>query len=583
MKAFEEVIHDVDFCVVGGGLAGMLAAIAAARHGAKVALMHDRPMLGGNASSEIRMWVCGSEGKDLHETGIIEELLLDNIYHNPDKNPSLWDAVMYGAVRYEKNITLLLNCSCNDAVMDGGKIVSVKGWQTTTQKTHIVTAKYFADCSGDSVLAPITGADFKVGREARAEFGESLAPEAADNHTMGMSCLIQARETTSPQPYAPPTWAHNYTDPEMLKPNVRVFNPGSNYWWLELGGMQNSIADTEEIRDELLRVAFGVWDFYKNKGDYGAENWALDWVGFLPGKRESRRYLGDYLMTQQDAEDSAIPHDTVAYGGWSLDDHNPNGFAGDTPSNIFINIKKPPYGIPYRSLYSRNISNLFFAGRNISVTHAALSSTRVMCTCAIIGQAVGTAAAIALKHNTSPRGVYESHLAELQRTLIDDDCYLPSFKNEISPLAAKARLTSNTGDASVLLNGAERPCGDIANSLTLPLGGHVEYNIDAPEEVKEIRIVFDSDLNRNGSHKYNIRSNYAINYVKQDMPSTLAKEFKVEIKDESGDWQELCSNTENMRRLGKLPVGAITTAVRRTPTKVWGDAPTCNIFAFEIR
>ena len=323
---FPTEVTKVDFCVVGGGLAGMLAAISAARAGAQVALMQDRPVLGGNASSEMRMWVCGAHGKNMHETGIIEDLMLENCYRNPTRNPSIWDSVLYGAVKFNPRIQVILNCSCCDVEMDGKRIVSVTGWQTTTQKWQKIEAKLFADCSGDSVLAPLTGADFRVGREARAEFGEDIEPEKADNHTMGMSCLIQARETDKPCTFIPPPWANVYASDEEITRPMKQFSSAENYWWMELGGMVDSIRDTEVCRDELVKVAFGVWDYIKNHGDHGAENWQLDWVGFLPGKRESRRYLGDLIMTQNDVRAEGRFDDIVAYGGWTMDDHNPMGF-----------------------------------------------------------------------------------------------------------------------------------------------------------------------------------------------------------------------------------------------------------------
>ena len=574
-------LHDVDFCVVGGGLAGLFAAISAARHGATVALMHDRPVLGGNASSEIRMWICGS-GQGFHETGLVEDILLDNCIYNPDRLFPIWDALLYGAVRYEPGILLFLNCSCNQAEMDGGRIASVTGWQTTTQKWITVRAKLFADCSGDSVLAPLVGADFRVGREARAEFGESLEREAADGRTMGMSCLIQAREMTTPQPYTPPPWAHVYASDADLKPNIGKFDPGNNYWWLELGGMQDSIADTEEVRDELLRVAYGLWDHYKNRGDHGAENWALDWVGFLPGKRESRRYIGDCILTQGDIESRRAFPDVVAYGGWPLDDHDPHGFEGSTPSNISIRVKAP-YPIPYRSLYSRNVSNLLFAGRNISVTHAALSSTRVMCTCGLVGQAAGTAAAIAVRYGTTPRGVYESHLAELQQALMDDDCFLPGLVRDIPALARNARLTASSGDPEPLRSGLDRPLAGDTNAFDLPLGGSVAYAFDAPTPVAEARFVFDSDLNRLNESKCNIRSNYAIKYERLKVPDTLVRDFRVETQAADGAWSTLAHVTDNHRRLVRIPVGTTVRAVRLVPERLWGDGPFCRLFAFDCR
>ena len=202
--ALKTIVHQVDFCVIGGGLSGMCAAISAARHGAKVALMHERPVLGGNCSSEIRMWVSGAHGDNNRETGLMEEILLENHYRNPDKNYSVWDSILYEKVRFEKNITLLLNCSCMDAKMQDGRIVSVTGWQMTTQQFHQVEAALFADCSGDSILAPLTGASFREGREAKAEYHETIPPDEADSCTMGLSCLLQAIETDEPHSYIAP-------------------------------------------------------------------------------------------------------------------------------------------------------------------------------------------------------------------------------------------------------------------------------------------------------------------------------------------------------------------------------------------
>ena len=199
-EALRTKVHEVDICVVGGGIGGMFTAISAARHGAKVALMHDRPVLGGNASSEIRMWIsgAGTRVRDLQETGIMEELQLENMHRNPKRNYSVWDALLYEMVRFEDNIDLILNCSCCDAVTENGHVVSVKGFQLTTYTWHEVRAKIFVDSSGDSILAPLTGAEYKVGREARSEHGEEFGLEVADSHTMGMSILLQCRETDHP-------------------------------------------------------------------------------------------------------------------------------------------------------------------------------------------------------------------------------------------------------------------------------------------------------------------------------------------------------------------------------------------------
>lgn len=580
---FEETVEKVDLCVVGGGIAGMLAAISAARHGASVALMHDRPVLGGNASSEIRMWLCGCAGRNNHETGIIEDLQLDNCFFNPYRNFSIWDTILFGAVREEPRISLYLNCSCNSAKMDGDRIVSVTGWQTTTQKWRTIEATCFADCSGDSILAPLTGAEYRVGREAREEFGESLAQDTADRRTMGMSCLIQAREMTSPQPFTPPPWAHSYPDASMLKPSLAHFDHHNNYWWLELGGMGDSIADTEVVRDELLRTALGVWDHYKNHSDGAAAKWALDWLGFLPGKRESRRLIGDLILTQKDIMEDRVFPDAVAYGGWPLDDHDPHGFEGKTPSNVSIPLKRP-YQIPYRCLYSRNIANLFFAGRNISVSHVALSSARVMCTCGIIGQAVGTAAAIAIRHGETPRGVFERHLGELRQTLLDDDCYIPGVRREVPSPALHARLEGDVdGDIENLRNGIDRPIGNTDNGASIRQGGSVSYLFDKPTAVEDVRIVLDSDLARLDASKINIRSNYAIKYDPLKMPASLARDLRVERRDAAGAWSVVARVTDNRRRLVRIPIGAETTGIRLVPERLWGGDAPCHIFAFDFR
>ena len=580
---FPTEVTKVDFCVVGGGLAGMLAAISAARAGAKVALMQDRPVLGGNASSEMRMWVCGAHGKNMHETGIIEDLMLENCYRNPTRNPSIWDSVLYGAVKFNPRIQVILNCSCCDVEMDGKRIVSVTGWQTTTQKWQKIEAKLFADCSGDSVLAPLTGADFRVGREARAEFGEDIEPEKADNHTMGMSCLIQARETDKPCTFIPPPWANVYASDEEITRPMKQFSSAENYWWMELGGMVDSIRDTEVCRDELVKVAFGVWDYIKNHGDHGAENWQLDWVGFLPGKRESRRYLGDLIMTQNDVRAEGRFDDIVAYGGWTMDDHNPMGFHTREKPTIF-HPAPSPYGISYRSLYSRNIDNLLFAGRNISVSHAALSSTRVMSTCAIIGQAAGTAAGIAIREGIDPRGVSQHFTHELQQTLLRDDCYLPWVLRDIPALSRDAKLSASEGDPAKLRNGVDRPVGEETNDHVIHTGGWVEYDFGKEAPVAEARIVFDSDLNRTGgSCNYNLLSNVALNQPALEMPAPLVRDFRVEVAGDDGAWKTVATVKENKSRLARIKLEGTARKVRLVPEATWGGGDEVRLFAFDIR
>lgn len=568
--------HRFDFCVIGGGLAGLCAAIAAARRGIKTALVQDRAVLGGNASSEIRMWVCGARGNK--ETGIIEELLLDNLYHNPGCSFPLWDAVLYGKVRYQANLELFLNTSCVDAKVEGDRIKAVKCWQLTSYTWHRIEADVFADCSGDSILAPLTGAECRTGREAYAEFDEDIEPEIADSNTMGMSLLLQPQEGTSNNTFRPFLWANIY--PNVKSMNNRLcddFNQEfQNFWWLELGGQRDTIKETESIRDDLLKLTLGIWDHIKNRSDTDASKWGLDFMGFLPGKRESLRYVGDHILCQNEVRAEGRFDDLVAYGGWPMDDHHPAGFNYPGKPTVFHPVPSP-FGIPYRCLYSKNISNLLFAGRNISVTHAAMSSTRVMATCAILGQAVGTAAAIAVQHNTSPRGVHENHLRELQQTLMYDDAYLPWHQREVSGLSKTAELASSEGSFENLRNGIGRSIGDADNSCVLKKGGFAEYSFERSKTIRTVRIVFDSDLS---NRTLNMRANYPLDRQERAMPSALVKAFRLEARVD-GQWLNVYSEEENFQRLRVIFIDVEAEAIRLIPEETWG-AKECRIFEFNL-
>ncbi len=569
--------HEFDICVVGGGMAGMCAAIAAARNGAKTALVHDRPVFGGNASSEIRMWICGAHGKHNKETGILEEIQLENQFLNPSGNYSIWDSVLYAKVFFQPGLTPFINCTCTDAEMDGNRIASIRAWQLTSQTWHTIRARHFIDCSGDSVLAPVTGADFRSGREARAEFDEDIQPETADEKTMGNSLLIQVRRTEESQPFVAPRWAYKFTSEADLPHRIHGVN-AHNFWWLEIGGLQNTIRDAEAIRDELMRVGYGVWDYIKNhaskKAD--AENWELEWMGSLPGKRENRRYLGDHILTQNDVRDGGGFADLIAYGGWSMDDHHPAGLYYPGEPTIY-HAAPSPYGIPYRSLYSRNIENLLFAGRNISVTHAALSSTRVMGTCAILGQAAGTAAALCTRHGCEPRSLSSGdRLKELQETLLGDDCWLPGFTRPVSGLARQATLTAGTGGAPVLLDGMDRDRENEVHHWNGPVGSSVEFRWKAPARLAGARFVFDSNLEL---HK-RMPCTYPHRSGRSAVPQSLVKAFRLDAKDSSGQWKTVYRKTDNYQRLVCVPLEIEAAALRFVAEETWGD-PEVRLFSFE--
>lgn len=567
--------HEFDVCVVGGGMAGMCAAIASARNGAKTALVHDRPVFGGNASSEIRMWICGAHNNK--ETGILEAIQLENEYRNPSGSYSIWDSVLYGQIFFQPNLTPFLNCSCTDAESDGNRIVGIKAWQLTSQTWHTIRAKMFVDCSGDSILAAVTGAEFRVGREARHEFNEDIQPLKSDDKTMGNSLLIQLRRTDEEQPFVPPQWAYKFNSASDLPRRIRGVE-ADNFWWMEFGGLKDTIREAEPIRDELMKLGYGVWDYIKNRAPERAQaaNWALEWSGSLPGKRENRRYIGDHVLTQNDVRDGGKFEDIVGYGGWSMDDHHPAGILYPGEPTVF-HAAPSPYGIPYRCLYSRNIPNLLFAGRNISATHAAMSSTRVMATCAILGQAVGTAAALSIRHGCDPRSLSSgARLQELQQTLMQDDCWLPGLTYAVSDLAKSAMLSGAGENVGALLDGMDRSRGEQSHAWTGQIGNTVEFQWKNPVQIGGARLVFDSNL----SLTKRMPCSYPHKNSGCSVPQSLIKSYRLEALDAAGQWTTVYRETGNYQRLVHAPLNVETRALRFIPEETWGE-PLARVFAVE--
>ena len=418
-----------DITVVGGGLAGVCASIAAARLGKSVALINNRPVLGGNSSSEVRVWVCGSTGHgsnhNAREGGIMGELFVENQFRNPDGNPYYWDLVVLEAVRAEPNIRVFLNTDVREVFAtgppDNRHVASVTGWTMGSEITSVFRSPLFLDCTGDGLVGHLAGADYRIGREGRDEYGESFAPEVADDLTLGSTLLFYTKDMGRPCKYVPPSFAKDITKTSI--PERRIIKAGDNgcaYWWIEWGGEHDIVHDNEMIRDELWAAIYGIWDFIKNSGKFDADTMALEWVGALPGKREYRRFLGDHVLTQSDIMDQREFADRVAIGGWSIDLHPPRGMYADEAGSKHRHAKGI-YHIPYRSLYSRNVDNLLLAGRDISASHVAFGSTRVMATCANIGEGAGTAAALCHDHGVSPRQLSVAHSAELARTLLRQD------------------------------------------------------------------------------------------------------------------------------------------------------------------
>ncbi len=584
-----------DLCVIGGGMAGLTAAISAAREGLKVVLMHERPVLGGNASSEIRMWICGAKGENNRETGILEEILLENLYRNPTKSYAVWDTVLYDFIRREDNITLLLNCTCLDAdVLKGDfangrdtKIKAVRGYQMTTQCFYEIEAKFFCDSSGDSILAPLCDAQYRIGRESSSEFGEDTHVTEADKMTMGMSCLLQGRETQHDVKYTAPEWSTKITEKDLSYRKLDLYNELENFWHLELGGTKNTIDDTEELRDELICLVTGVWDYIKNSNKFNADKWDLDFIGFLPGKRESRRMCGEYMMTQRDISDNRVFEDEIAYGGWPIDDHFPGGFYHRGVRNTDIPTPAP-YSISYRTLYSKNVENLFFAGRNISMTHTAMSSMRVMATCALLGEAVGKAASVAVKNKLTPHGVYCNKIDEVQRLLMNEDCFLPSKIRSVSDVCKNAEL-KNADD--VIRNGQDRPhiiynTDEESCSYKADKNSEICYNFKETK-ISSVHIVFCSDLNRKtlpGSEcerYHSMRASYRLDSPRMSMPQTLCKSFKL-YGELDGERFELLNITDNRKRSYHVDINKNLDKLVLVPVSGWGDLEKIPVVSFDF-
>ncbi|MFN6375407.1 MAG: FAD-dependent oxidoreductase [Chitinophagia bacterium] len=438
--------HQYEFVVVGGGLAGICAAVTASRKNIKTALIQDRPVLGGNASTEIRVPPVGATQCNFaysRETGLIEELFLNNLYRNPTCSPEGWNLELESLVRNEPNLDLFLNCAvCNvetaasessSTASHDVNINSIKAYCSMAETWYIFHAPYYADCSGDGILGAEAGAAFRYGVEARSEFNEPLCPDEPAKETMGMSLQLRARDAGRPIPFLKPDWVQlelNAEDFGPYRPVSEQFFPDTGgFWWLEWGGELDTVHDTLKIKEEVQRITLAVWDYLKNRSPISEKlrTYELDWMGAVPGKRESRRFEGDHILTMGDIDMQLHFDDAVAYGGWGFDHHPPGGFH-DKVNPSTHQYLRGPHNVPLRSLYSRNIANLFFAGRNISASHYALSSTRVMLTCAQLGEAVGMAAAHAVQLGGQIRKLTQNdHVRDIQFDLQKNDHHISHY------------------------------------------------------------------------------------------------------------------------------------------------------------
>ncbi|MER7807408.1 FAD-dependent oxidoreductase [Streptomyces sp900116325] len=487
----KESVHS-DVTVVGGGLAGVCAAIAAARLGRTVALIHNRPVLGGNSSSEVRVWVCGATAHGVHrwarETGIMGELYLENQYRNPEGNPYYWDQVVLDAVLAESNLRLFLNTDVRDITGEhGNRIESVTGWTMGAERLTTFTSPVFVDCTGDGLIGYLAGADHRIGRESRAEHGEEWAPPEPDRQLLGSTILFYTKDAGHPVKYVPPSFAKNILDTPIPEHRlIRTGDNGCDYWWVEWGGRLDTVDDNERIRDELWSVIHGIWDHIKNSGRFDAGNLTLEWVGAIPGKREYRRFLGDHVLTQTEVMAQSPFDDRIAFGGWSVDLHPVEGMYAQEPG-ARQRYSDGVYHIPFRSIYSRNVGNLLFAGRNISATHIAFGSTRVMATCATLGEAAGTGAALCAALCVTPRELHDGQLTLLQQTLLRQDASLMGVPNtDPDDLARAARACAS----STLTRLAVEP-GPDTSTTPLPLDRDLAFVLPVDPRLDDVELLVD--------------------------------------------------------------------------------------------
>lgn len=444
---------DCDLSIVGGGIAGVCCAITAAREGLRVVLVNDRPVLGGNASSEIRLWVLGAtshmgnNNRWAREGGVIDEILVENLYRNADGNPVLFDTILLEMIRAEPRITLLLNTAiCEVTKSDPARIAGVRGFCSQNSTWYGIHAPFFVDASGDGIVGFLAGAAFRMGAECAHEFGERFAPSTEYGGLLGHSLYFYTKDVGRPVTFTPPGFALQ----DITKiPKYRMFNAhehGCSLWWIEYGGRLDTVHDAEAIKWELWQIVYGVWDYIKNSGRFPeAETLTLEWVGHISGKRESRRFEGDYMLTQQDLVEQRRHADAVSYGGWAIDLHPADGVFSELPACNQWHLKGV-YQIPFRSMYSRNIENLFLAGRLISASHVAFASTRVMATCGHNGQAVAVAAKVCQRNGWMPKQLAEAeHVVDLQRQLQRTGQYIPHVvAHDPVDLAQRAQVTASS-------------------------------------------------------------------------------------------------------------------------------------------
>lgn len=449
---------ETDVVVVGGGLTGVCCAITAARRGAKVVLVQDRPILGGNASSEVRLWALGAtshmgnNNRWSREGGVIDEIMTENVYRNREGNPVIFDTVLLDKVLQEPNIMMLLDTVAYQVNKSAdNSIESITAYNAINETRYEIKGRFFADCSGDGLVGYLAGASYRMGAEDKEVYGEMFAPDKkVYGELLGHTILFYMKDTGKPVKYVAPQFALKDAERHISKIDndeyFSIHHHGCKFWWIEYGGRLDTIHDSESIKQELWKVVYGIWDYIKNSGKYPQmDSYTLEWVGTIPGKRESRRMNGLYTLIQQDIIEQRTHYDAVSYGGWAIDLHPSNGvYADGRACNQWHS--KGVYQIPYRCYVGQDIRNLMFGGRIMSSSHVANGSTRVMCTSASGGQVIGTALSLCVKNNRTPLDFVDSgRIGEIQQALIADGQYIPGVEIQDSGnLLHSARIKASS-------------------------------------------------------------------------------------------------------------------------------------------
>ena len=548
-----------DLIVVGGGVAGVVAAISAARYGLKTALINNRPVLGGNGSDESAVTLDGSTHIGEHETGLVFEMKC----YRETKNLT-WSNVFDKYTSAEKDLTVFKNTLVTGAERAGDAVERVHAINTMTLEESIFSADRYVDASGDAWLGYYAGAYYRYGREARFQHGEPFAPEIADGNTMsgcamrGISaprpsiCSFFAEPTDSHVNFTPPAWAFKLLDGDELGRTPRVYERGE--WWLELQNDYDDVFEGEFVRDSMFRMSAGYFDWLKNSwsGRDAVANYKLRSLGTYLARRESRRLVGDRILSENDYVEGQSYPDAVCYCGWNIDVHHIDGIFSGKDGAFTVNRRPPITPIPFSALYSKNISNLMMAGRCISVTHIGLGPVRVQLTTATMGQAVGTAAYLCKKYGCTPREVRDEHIEELQQLLLKDGMTIPGVKhNDEKDLARKSRVSADSFiegcEPENVINGKtrKREGEDYAWISNGPAPQNITLTFEEPTEIKQVRITLDFPFDKFG-------------YGYSEYPKTpeLVTDLNLHILTESG-WIKVKEVRDNVWRLVLIDLDSI--------------------------